>query len=110
MPRARKQKGPSEIQLQTTILDALNSAGFRSIRVNSGLARGLYGGIIHLAPKGTPDILIQKPYGWVEVKRPGEPLNDDQEKWHAWAREHGVPHTIAHCDEEALAFARQLQG
>jgi hypothetical protein len=106
--RKRKEKGPSETQLQTEILDVLNSNGFRAIRINSGLARGLYGGVIHLAPKGTPDILIQHPYGWVEVKRPGEKLNDDQQTWHDWAVENDVPHTIANSAESALAFARSL--
>lgn len=106
---ARKKKGPSETELQSEALEKLRENGFVAERINSGLARGLYGGIIHLAKKGTPDILLEWPYGWIEMKCPGESLTEDQEKWHAWAREAGVPHTIAYSAEEALAFALSLR-
>lgn len=107
--RPRKPKGPTETQLQAAALALLRDNGFRVERINSGLARGLYGGIIHLACKGTPDLLLEWPYGWIEMKCPGESLNPDQEEWHAWARENGVPHTIAYSPEEALVFALSLR-
>jgi hypothetical protein len=103
--RTSRKKGPTETALQTKAIELLRGDGFRVERINSGLARGLYGGVIHLAEKGTPDLLVEWPYLWIEMKCPGEKLNDDQEKWHAWARENGVPHTIAYSPEEALAAA-----
>lgn len=57
-----------------------------------------------LSGKGVPDLLC----GWhrkmmlVEVKMPGEKLNDVQEKWHAaWPGEVQIVHDV----HEALAVA-----
>lgn len=108
--RIKKSKGPSETAIQAAGIELLEENGFRSERINCGRSRGFHGGILHHARKGTPDTLLVWPYGWIEFKRPGEELNDDQKDWHAWAAENGVPHTVAHSPEEALAFAKGLRG
>jgi len=105
----RKSKGPSETAIQSAGIELLETHGFRAERINCGRSRGFHGGILHHARKGTPDTLVVWPYGWIEFKRPGEELNEDQKEWHAWAEENGVPHTVAYSAEDALEFALELR-
>jgi hypothetical protein len=56
----------SETSIQSQILDALKANGYWAFRINAG---GRHYGI-RLAPKGTPDICVVWPHGWLEVKRP----------------------------------------
>lgn len=100
MPKPAKK--PRETSIQTKCLEALERAGVWAIRVNSGLAKGLYGGIIHLAPKGTPDLLVLSPYLWAEIKRPGKRPSDEQLVWHAKAEQLGVPVVVVSSPEELL--------
>lgn len=87
----------SETALSKLIRDALTRRGVWCERINSGGYRGRARG----AKKGTPDILVLKPYGWIEVKRPGEDLLQSQVEWHAKAERLGVRHGIAETIEEA---------
>lgn len=105
----RKSKAPSETAIQSAAIDLLEEHGFRAERINCGRSRGFKGGVLHHARKGTPDTLIVWPYGWIEFKQPSGELSNDQKEWHAWAEENGVPHTVAHSPEEALAFAEGLR-
>jgi len=72
------------------------------------MAKGFFGGVIHLHPKGTFDLLLLHPYAWIEVKRPGEKLNPKQVAFQDWLEDHSIPHVIAHSGNEAVAFARSL--
>jgi hypothetical protein len=102
-PRVKK---PRETAIQTRCLEALRADGFRVERINSGRAMGFHGGVIQLASKGTPDLLVLWPYLWIEVKRPGKKPSAEQEEWHAWARDIGVPVVVVSSPEEAVASAR----
>lgn len=109
-----KQKVPKESEVQADILDALKRHGFKAIRINSGLARGIYGGIIHLAPNGTFDILLLHPYAWIEVKRPdGKPavqkLEPDQVEFRSWLDDRHIPNIVVDNAEDAVSFARTLR-
>ena len=96
-PRKAKEK-----TAQNAFLEALELKGIRAWRVNSGTILSSYTPkktgkprfyAIKGAPKGTPDtcVHIHGPvFAWVEWKAPGETLNEDQLKWHAWAKEAGV--------------------
>lgn len=95
----------SETQLSKSIRGALEAAGVWNQRVNSGKLLASSGGrsyMVQLAPKGTPDILVLSPYGWLEVKRPGEKLSADQVAWHARAERERVRSAVVHSIEEAL--------
>ena len=92
----------SETQLQKSIVDALNQAGYWAFRVNSGTRSN---GTVKLAPKGTPDICLVSPPGWLEVKLPGKELSEDQKTWHARARRLGVRVATVTGTMESLVWA-----
>jgi hypothetical protein len=80
-----------EADVQSEILDALGRIGVWAFRVNSGGRVGR----VRLAPRGTPDICVVDPPGWIEVKRPGRYQSNPetkkaQEQWRTRALERGV--------------------
>lgn len=90
-----------ETALQQAIQTSLSKLGFWVERTNAGQT----GGVRHL-PAGTPDLLILAPcYGWLEVKRPGEDLNDNQRRWHHRARRCGIPVAVVRSVREAVGVA-----
>ena len=96
----------SETSISGAIRDALNALGYPTIRINTGTARRR-GHHVQLAPPGTPDNLCMAPYLWLEVKRPGEDLNDNQRAWHAWAARHGIPVVTVETVAEAVDAVRR---
>lgn len=76
----------TEAQLQSRIVDALRSVGFWVIRTGVSKKRGRAG--TQSGEPGMPDLWT--PYGWLEVKLPGESLSPKQVEWHAKARRHTV--------------------
>jgi hypothetical protein len=95
----------TEAELQAEIRGALEAVGFWVERMQSGKAK-VRGGYARLATKGTPDLLLVAPvYGWLEVKRPGEALNDNQIKWHARAKQAGVKVWTVDTVDEAVRVA-----
>jgi len=57
--------------------------------------------------RGWPDIILLSPAGlahFLELKRRGESLTDDQAEFQRWAIRHGVPHSVADSFDQALAF------
>lgn len=77
----------SETDLQRAILEALAARGHWAMRMNSGThtidATGTHARrVIRSAPGGTPDILVLKPYGWLEVKAARGKLTENQISWH----------------------------
>lgn len=105
--QARRAKGPSETALSKAIRDALEATGAWVLRVNSGMIQLRHGGWMHLAPKGTPDVLVLAPVkAWLEVKRPGEKLTAEQELTHARLVEAGWHVGVAHSVGEALELVR----
>lgn len=96
----------TETDLIRITIKALKSVGYWPIRINSGSAK-IKRGYLHLAPKGTPDICLVYPCGWLEAKLPGEKCSPDQTAWHARARAHGVRVGVFTTDAEALEYARK---
>ena len=83
--------GNPETELQRGIVDAVESEGWRVLRLNSGGRRGR----IQLLPAGTPDLLALPPQGarcgllWIEVKLPGQEPSAVQRRMHTDLRMRG---------------------
>lgn len=100
-----------ESDLQTQAMEKFSEAfpELKIIRLNSGLAKSLHGGyIIHLAPEGTPDLVVPSLNLWVEMKRPGEELSPKQLDWQEWARENDVHHIVCDSPEDLVAHIRRM--
>jgi hypothetical protein len=57
--------------------------------------------------RGIPDLALIAPDGrahFLELKRIGQDLTEDQEDFQLWSIRHGVPHSVAFTIDEALAF------
>jgi hypothetical protein len=89
---------PRESDIQSKCLEKFEKAfpDLKIIRINSGVARGFGHSIVHLAPTGTPDLVIPSLNLWVELKKPGKQLSSEQVDWCNWAVDHRVPYMI--CD------------
>jgi hypothetical protein len=97
----------NETDLQRAILQALSARGWWAQRMNAGSRRVQskrekreY--MVRLAPPGTPDILVLKPYGWLEVKTAMGELRASQALWHRAARSRGVRVATVRSISEAL--------
>lgn len=98
----------NENALQANIRKALESFGFWVERMQSGRSVKVRRGRMRLATAGTPDLLIVAPvYGWIEVKLPGEELNENQLEWHARARRSGL--RVATVDDPRKAVRVAMQ-
>lgn len=75
-------------------------------RQNSGGVRLQSGHYCQIAPYGIPDIVGCVDGQWIgiEVKRPGEPANDNQERFREWITAAGGIYGIVHSAREARAF------
>lgn len=74
-------------------LDLLMRAGrLWHTRLNSGLARGVQGGWVHLCRTGTPDrmVLLGGTVVFFEVKKPGEEPTKEQLEQHELLRAQGA--------------------
>lgn len=70
----------TETAIQKEIMDYLRARGCLVYRMNAGIIK-LGRRTIHLAPAGTPDLLVLNRYGnttWIEVKTPDGKLSRDQ--------------------------------
>lgn len=108
-PRRRGANPESEIQ--AAIADALRLHGCYVERRNSGAVRTQAGGLVRLAPVGTPDLFALAPPRhagahatpvYVEVKRPGQAPTPAQAERHAELRGYGAVVIVAHSVDEAL--------
>jgi VRR-NUC domain len=60
--------------------------------------------------RGWPDFILISPHGslrFLELKRQGEALSDDQEKFRVHCIRHGIPHAVAFDVDQALATLDQ---
>lgn len=108
MATTRRKVRESDLQAQAMEKFEVAFPDLKIIRINSGLAKGLYGGIIHLAPKGTPDLLIPSPHLHVEMKKPGEELTPDQLAWQEWAKDHRVQYIVCDSPDDLVPAVRRL--
>lgn len=88
-----------ESQLQRRIVDALRSLGVWVIRTGVNVKRGQRG--TQSGEPGMPDLWT--PYGWLEVKLPGEALSPKQIAWHEKAKRHGVRVWTVDTEREAVS-------
>lgn len=107
-----RSRSSEETKLQASIVKVLTDLGFEVNRINTGLARPMKGkGVIHLANRDTPDLLVVCPYLWIETKDLAE-LTPGQKRWHAWAKRCGVAVIVARDISgpvrEAMRLKRQL--
>lgn len=110
MAPSRRKTRETDIQAEAVQKFEEAFPELKIIRINSGLAKGFSGGIIHLAPTGTPDLVIPHPYLWVEMKKPGEELSKEQLEWQAWARANSVPHIVCDAPDDLVpAVHRQMR-
>ena len=84
----------TEREIQKQIIDVCRASNYRVFRMNAGMGkRGQ-----HLAPPGTPDLLVIGFNGkvtWVEVKSADGKLNADQETMHGELRFRGQKVVVA---------------
>ncbi len=85
MPPPKAKAKASEQQIQTAIKGFLELKGYFVLRINSGAIRTQGGGLVRLAPPGTPDLLVIGPEGyvaWLEIKTPQGRLTEYQKAMH----------------------------
>jgi len=89
----------TETEIQKQITDVCRKSGYLIMRMNAGKGRGNQ----HLAPPGTPDLLVIGFKGgvlWIEVKTPAGVVSLDQEQMHAELRARGQTVIVAHGIED----------
>jgi hypothetical protein len=103
----------SEGAIQKSIVDAFETIGVRAIRVQSGIVK-VRGGWMHLAPEGTPDIMICVPPNgralFLEVKtRRGKESGGQTTRAQELRALGALVHTVRSV-EEAVAAYREAMG
>ena len=95
-----------ETSLQAAIVSALFAAGYFVLRVHSGLIRLPRGRVMHLAPKGFPDLAIVGRNVYLEVKTDDGELSEDQHSMHLRIRKAGGKVYTVRTPREALEAVR----
>ena len=94
------QEGPTvtEADIQRSIVEYLRARGALVLRMNAGRTKHN----VHLAPPGTPDLLVVEPHRlyWVEVKAEKGKLNEDQKKMHEQLGRYGQEVIVARSVED----------
>ena len=101
----------AETVIQKGILDALLGLGLIAVRLNSGSVR-VKRGYLHLAPKGTPDLVVQLRdgrVGWVEVKTDEGKRTPEQAAFEVRARRDPCVYVLARSVNEALGGLGLIQ-
>lgn len=99
-------KKESETVISKSIRDALTALGIWNIRIQSGMLK-IGDRFIHMAPKGTPDILLPSydgngRCGWLEVKTSKGEVGEDQIKFQEKARLANVKSAVVRSAQEAI--------
>ena len=114
--RARKPPPAPEFHLQCMIADILNrwiTPGWRFSHFPAGELRNKVTAArlkrAGLQP-GWPDLILLSPFTvvhFLELKRRGERLRDNQDEFAEYAHAHGYPHEWTDSFDEALAILRR---
>lgn len=101
-----------ETVLQAAIVSAIELAFPRAVvlRMNAGTVR-VKRGVMHLAPKGFPDLMVLLPRGGVaffEIKRRDGATSPEQVDWDARLRGMGHKYALVRSPQEALNYLRRL--
>jgi hypothetical protein len=107
----------SETDLQRAILAALEAKRYRAERINAGdivFTQRLKSGATKRyrfrgARKSTPDVLVLKPYVWLETKTPIGEASPGQLEWHRWAAENGIRAKFVRSIGEALRYVDRCE-
>ena len=105
----------SETQLSKSIKTALEKSGAWVLRIQSGIIPNGRGGFIHMAPRGTPDLLVMHPcWCWLEIKPPNGAHHDkrtleSQQKFRDRCGRLGIAVAVVTSTEQALAFVRGVE-
>ncbi len=104
-------KKESETTISKSIRDALTALGIWNIRIQSGMIK-IGQRFVHLAPKGTSDILVlsynsmnENPNGkagWLEIKTETGKVSEDQIKFQEKCRQANVKSAIVRSAQEAI--------
>ena len=87
------------------VLTGIQRGRFRSAGDGPGLVRVTEAQIAYMGPRtggfiGLPDLVRfwpdERRYELVEVKAPGDQLQDNQIRWLAYCRQHGLPVRVCH--------------
>lgn len=95
----------TESAIQRAIMRIVQQLGGLCFRLNSGTARSPDGTrIIHLCPKGTPDLLVIHRTGilWVECKAPNGKLSPAQQRMIETLRNYGQHVIVAQSENDVL--------
>lgn len=97
----------SETKLSKSIRDALTALGIWNIRIQSGMIK-IGNRFIHLAPKGTSDILLPSydhlgHSAFLEVKTAEGKVSEDQLKFQEKCRQANVKSAIVRSVSEAIS-------
>lgn len=111
-PRVRKVPRPKEIMLHMQVAKVLRDHArhdWQWTHIASGELRDIRTAV-KLKRMGTkpgwPDFVLVPPTGQMhclELKREGEKLTEEQEGFQLWCIRHGVPHSVAFTQSQALA-------
>lgn len=99
----RVRTGRGETKIQRSIVETIEALGVPCERVQAGQHK-VRGGYMHCASNGTPDLWTA--LGWIEVKKPGEDLSEDQRKWHEAAKRFGVRVAVVHSVQDAVLVVK----
>ena len=104
---SESQRFANESELQEACFDLARSCGFWVMRMGNNSKRGRY-----MAKSGEDGMLdsLLPAYGWIEVKMPGEELNENQRKFVAKLDRDGVPWAVAETPEQFLYTAIKWRG
>jgi hypothetical protein len=93
-----------ETTRQAQIVYALEGIGRHVIRIQSGVVR-VRRGMMHLAPKGTPDLYVVG-WGWLETKLEKSKPTEEQLRMHALLIAAGERVAVVRSVAEALEAVR----
>jgi hypothetical protein len=101
-----------ESDLQRAILETLSAKRIWAMRLNSGtmvVGSGAAQRRIRMCPPGTPDILVLRPYGFLEVKTKKGKLSDAQRAWHSMAESEGIRVQVVRSISDALGAVKRWE-
>jgi hypothetical protein len=107
-PSMTPRREKPETVRQRAIVKALEATGRMVLRIQSGSVPGRRGWI-HLAPKGTPDLLVIG-WGFLEVKVGDGKLSPEQVVMHERIRRAGVRVAVVRSAAEALRAVISKEG
>ena len=105
---------PTEADVIRSVTDYLKAVGALVIRNNTGAMRWGAGGgrMMRFGSKGSPDLIAlcwSLPTLFIECKRPGAKLSEDQERWHMDALKRGHRVIVASSVEDVMRDIREAK-